>query len=157
MTGLPNLPRLPSKFCCALQCGVEHVVREILTLLYGIYELVNVFVELVSSVLESSGGELIAIRVTQVSLCSGAVSFPVGWHVTVFPRIIAREFIVKARFDGIVAGYLLQFVVDYCNEVGMVRLGGKVIFYCFWIFGISWNIIEVSKRYYMAAVLNKLD
>ncbi len=78
------------------------MIREILILLDGIYELVYMKVELVGPVLQSSRGELKAIRVSQVSLCSGAVSFPVSWHVAVFPRIIAREFIVKARFDGIV-------------------------------------------------------
>ena len=70
--------------------------REIFTLLDGIYELVYMKVELVDPVLECSRGELKAIRVTQVRLCSGAVFFPVGWHVAVLPRIIARVFIVKA-------------------------------------------------------------
>ncbi len=101
--------------------------REILILLDGIYELVYMKVELMGPIFESSRGKLKAIRVTQVRLCSGAVFFPVGWHVAVFSRIIARVFIVETGFDGIVAGYLLQFVVDYCNEVSVIRLGGKMV------------------------------
>ncbi len=76
--------------------GAEKVDREILKLLNGIYKLVYMEVELMGPVFESSRGELKAKRVTQVRLSSGAVVFPVGGHVAVLSRVIARVFIVKA-------------------------------------------------------------